>query len=215
LPPVPEDLRTEREDRGQFYPAPDLAEWLRETFVAEDGPLAHPTHSHLRHAYIAALWTNHEYNRKGRRVLGRADLATAPHGVYGWDRARMSQQRREWFGGWFDGSDPDFLITVFGPWVHRRRAEGDALAIGVLMEHELCHCAQATVSNGAPKFDDMTGRPKFEITGHDVEAFTHEVRRYGAHSDPLDRMRKAFQEAPTVDEPTVRGVCGCGAPVAA
>lgn len=196
-------------------PAPEVREWIVETFVAEGAPLGHAEHSHLRHAHLATAWTNCEYTRKGRRVLGQASLGMAPHGVYGWDRARMKQQMRRWFSGWFDGSDPDFLILLFGPYVHERRAQEDAVAICGLVEHELLHCGQATDKHGAPKFDDATGRPQFTIRGHDAECFAHEVRRYGAHTEGLEKIRKAFRDGPTAPETTVRGVCGCGAPVKA
>mgnify|MGYP006420898649 CR=1 FL=1 len=199
---------------GRFRPAPDLATWLRETFVEEGGPLTHERHAHLRHARIGVLWTSAEYERKGRRVLGKAETGIPP-GVYGWHRGRMEQQLRGWFSDWFNGEDPDFVITLFAPFVDECLEEGNAMAVCALAEHELCHCAQKTDEYGTPQFSDATGRPQWTIAGHDAEVFVHEVARYGAHSDDLKRLREAFDRGPKAEEATARGVCGCGAPVTA
>lgn len=211
IPEVPEEFRG---GRAQFAPAPDLAEWIQETFISEGGPLYHPTHQHLQVARLAVLWTSQEYTRKGKRVLGKAETG-APPGVYGWSRGRLDQQTARWFSDWFNGMDPDFLVTLYGPYVHRARAEGAPRKILGLVEHELCHCAQATDEAGAPKFHQMTGRPKFTIRAHDAELFAHVIGRYGAHTEGAEKIRRAFQVAPQVEETRIQGVCGCGAPVAA
>ncbi len=202
---------SETEGSG-FRPAPDMAEWMRETFIDEEGGLSHDRHAHLRDARIAVLWSSHEYERRGQRVLGKAEQPP-PHGIYGWDRGRMMQQLAKWFGGWFDGESPDFLITLYEPYVANCLEEGRARAICALVEHELCHCAQQTDEYGTPEFSDATGRPKWTIAGHDAEVFVHEVARYGAYSDELKDLRTAFEKGPSTDEAVVRGVCGCGAPV--
>lgn len=204
---------SDAEESG-FRPAPDMAEWIRSTFIEEDGALAHETHAHLRDARIAVLWAGHEYERRGKRVLGKAEQPP-PHGVYGWHRARLMQQMGKWFGDWFDGRPPDFLITLYEPYIASRLEDEDARAICALVEHELCHCAQQTDEYGMPEFSDETGRPKWTIAGHDAEVFVHEVARYGAYSDELEELEAAFQRGPSTDEQTVRGVCGCGAEVSA
>ncbi len=209
LPDIPDAVR-ERPDR--FRPAPEMADWIRQTFVEEGGPLAHDRHEHLQYARLGVLWTSAEYERRGRRVLGKAETGIPP-GVYGWHRARMEQQVGRWFSEWFDGADPDFVITLFAPYVADRLEAGDARAICALVEHELCHCGQKT-RDGVPQFSD-DGRPKWTIEGHDAELFVHEVERYGAYTDELRRLEAAFDRGPTTDDATVRGVCGCGAEMAA
>jgi hypothetical protein len=211
LPTIPEKVRC---SAGRFVPAPEMADWIRATFIEEGGPLTHETHSHLQMARIGVLWTSAEYDRKGRRVLGKAETGTPPS-VYGWHKGRMEQQVRRWFGSWFDGAEPDFVITLFAPFVAGRLEAGDAMAVCALVEHELCHCAQETDEYGTPQFSSATGRPKWTIAGHDAEVFVHEVARYGAHSDELERLREAFGRGPEVEEATAHGVCGCGAPVTA
>lgn len=208
LPSIPEEVR-EAPDR--FRPAPEMADWIRETFIEEEGPLAHDRHQHLQYARLGVLWTSAEYSRKGRLVLGKAETGIPP-GVYGWHRGRMEQQIGRWFADWFDGAEPDFVITLFAPYVAERLGEKDAMAVCALVEHELCHCAQKK-KDGMPQFG-QDGRPQWTIEGHDAEVFVHEVARYGAYSDELQRLRDAFDHGPTTEETTVRGVCGCGAKVA-
>jgi len=209
IPSIPEKALAPGD---RFVPAPDLAEWTQATFIDQEGPLAHERHEHLRYARIGMLWTSAEYTRKGRTVLGKAETGIPP-GVYGWHRDRMEQQVRRWFSGWFDGAEPDFVITLYGPYVAERLDEGDARSVCALIEHELCHCAQKK-KDGVPQFSD-DGRPQWAIEGHDVEVFVHEVRRYGAYSDQLRALESALQEVPTTEEKVVRGACGCGAPVTA
>jgi len=211
LPTIPEEVR---EAPSRFVPAEAMAEWVRATFIEEGGPLAHPTHSHLQMARIGVLWTSAEYKRKGKLVLGKAEQPE-PMGVFGWHRDRMMQQLGGWFSDWFDGAEPDFVITLYAPWVIDRLEAGDGMAVCALVEHELCHCAQKTDEYGTPQFSDATGRPKWTIAGHDAEVFVHEVARYGAYTDELERLRDAFEEGPTAEETAIRGVCGCGAPVRA
>lgn len=211
LPTIPEEVR---DGPARFVPAPEMETWIRRTFIDPDGPLAHQRHSHLEMARIGVLWSSSEYKRKGKLVLGKAEQP-GPPGVYGWHKDRMEQQVAGWFSDWFDGADPDFIITLYAPYVAERLQEGDAMAVCALVEHELSHCAQKTDEYGTPQFSDATGRPKWTVAGHDAEVFVHEVARYGAYTDELERLQEAFEEGPTAEETAVRGVCGCGAPVRA
>lgn len=185
-----------------FLPAPDLWAWARDTLIDAEGALFNEDHAHLEAATIGFLWTNVGNSRKGRKgrtVIGQAELG-APQGAMGtWAKARAEQQITEWFG-----QVPDFIITINAEWW---TVAGDAERCA-LLEHELYHCAQDRDAYGAPKFSKSTGRPVFTIRGHDVEEFVGVVRRYGAGATGVQELVEAAQAGPEIAEADIASACG-------
>jgi len=182
-----------------FVPSTDLAEWVNATFIAEGSRLENAAHAHLRHAHIGYLWTNVENTRKGKQVIGQAELGT-PQGVMGkWARARAEEQ----IAGWF-GAAPDFIITIDANW-WMQASDAQACA---LIEHELSHCAQDTDDYGAPRFNKQTGMPVFTIRGHDVEAFIGVAARYGAIEPGVRELMDVLSKPPVMTADMIGCACG-------
>jgi len=157
---------------GCFVAAPELVEWFRAAYLEIDGPLYSEDHIHLRDAAIGALWTNADNVKQGRRVLGQAEMPARSLGKSGaWQRARGEQQMREWF----DGIVPDFVLTFDAVFAN----QCDDATFCALVDHELCHCAQAVDEFGMQRWNQQTGDPIWAIRGHDVEEFVSVVRRFG------------------------------------
>lgn len=182
-----------------FGPSPELAAWAFATFIAEDAALRNDDHEHLRSASIGFLWTNVQNARRGRMVIGTAELG-APQGAMGkWGRAKAEMQVTEWFG-----AVPDFLITIdAGWWLQASDAEACAL-----IEHECYHCAQDRDEFGAPKFNRQTGRPVFAMQGHDIEEFVGVVRRYGADATHVRALVDAANAGPAIAAADIARCCG-------
>lgn len=151
-----------------FLPAPELTEWIRDTFILGSGPLANEEHEHLADARIGVLWTNAINKTKMRIVLATAEIPSIQAG--GWRRARHEHQLRQWFD-----VEPDFLLTFSAPDCARL----DDRAFCALVDHELRHCAQAEDAYGSPKFSQHTGAPIYAIRGHDSEEFIGTARLFG------------------------------------
>lgn len=156
----------------RFVPAPEVSEWILDAYVKPEGPLYNLEHQHLWYAKVGVLWTNAPNSRHGLRILGQAEMPGRSLSRMGpWQKGRAEQQLREWFG------EPlDFLLTFDA--VHAN--ESDDRMWCALCEHEMRHCAQELDDFGSPKFDKLTGKPKFAMRGHQVEAFVADVARYGA-----------------------------------
>jgi hypothetical protein len=183
----------------KFEPAPELLAWLTATFIADDGPLNNPEHSHLAMATIGVLWTNAANSRLGRRVVGQAEFKP-PGGTMGkWARARAQAQIIGWFGGL-----PDFLITFDAEYA----AACSDPAFCALCEHELSHCGQARDEFGMPKFVHETGMPVFAMRGHDVEEFIGVVARYGALMPEVAKLIEVAKNAPEIGEERIAIACG-------
>jgi len=197
---------------GSITWAPRLRDWTREVFIQEGGALQNTDHEHLQHARIGMCWTTVEWYRKGKRIAGEAQLAR-PQGSNAWSKARERRQLRRWFGEYFGGQLPDFLITIDAGYVQERLDEDDPFAVCALVEHELYHCAQDTDSEGFPAFDRDTGRPRWTIAPHDLEEFTGVAERYGAARDDIQKMQAALRRGPTVEAVDVEAACACGASV--
>jgi len=150
-----------------FLPAPELMSWIDWAYLDEDGPLYTEDHEHLPAGEIACLWTNAEYMKKGRQIIGQAEK---PGTGSSWTGARSVYQLEQWFG-----YAPPFLITLDA----LACAGLDNASFAALVDHELYHCAQATDREGQPSFNQATGRPNYCIRGHDVEEFVGVVRRFG------------------------------------
>lgn len=186
----------------RFVPAPELADWIRSAYVDESGPLYAPEHEHLADAEIGCVWTNCENRRNMRRIVGQAELVKnigVRQSV--WQRARAAAQIMDWFG-----CTPDFLLTFDA--IYADQAE-DAVFCA-LVDHELCHCAQALDEHGMPAFEKHSGLPKYAIRGHDVEEFTSVVRRFGieaAGEQAVDFVLAAAQK-PQIGRAQLTRACG-------
>lgn len=179
--------------------APDqhgLGEWVRETFIEEDGPLFNPRHLHLEDAAIGWVWTTAENQNRGRLVAGECQLVSA--GAKKWTVARSHFQMRQWFG-----YVPDFLITIDATIA----ASLDDWSFCALIEHELCHAAQDVDQEGEPRFN-RDGAPVFRLIGHDVEEFVEVVARYGAAATGVAEMVAVANNGPTIREAQMRAACG-------
>lgn len=203
FPQPPEELTTYRSDvrAGSFLPAPELDAAARRLFIDEDASHAIDEHQHLRQATIGWLWTDAPKKRKGRRIVGFAEIFQ-PRGA-GWARERQEMQIVEWFG-----RVPDFIITLSAPHVAWCLREGRPEAACALVDHELCHCAQAVDAFGAPRFNRRTGRPVFTIKGHDVEQFVGVVERWGTTSAEEEAFARAAGRQPTFGPAQAAGICG-------
>lgn len=203
-PLPPEHLRHARFDGGDalFVPAPCVLRWARETFIESihGSPLHNEDHIHLAMGNLGVLWTNAENARHGRTIVGTAEIPSIQGSK--WQKARMHQQLREWFG-----EPPDFVITLSAPHsVDMVDAEFCAL-----VEHELYHCGQAVDSYGSPRFSRETGVPTWTIRGHDAEQFTGVVRRYGADAAGVRAIVEAAKEHeshPLFPSTAIAGACG-------
>lgn len=184
---------------AKFLPSQDLAIWVANTFISEDGVLANPEHHHLAQATIGFLWTNVDNTKKGRTVIGTAELGR-PQGAMGkWPRARAEMQVVEWFG-----YTPDFIITVSAPWWDT----ASNVQRCALIEHELYHCAQDTDEFGMPKFNKSTGLPTFVMRGHDVEEFIGVAARYGATDPSVKELVDVVNAGPELGEAQISLACG-------
>lgn len=182
-----------RRDRG-------AEEWLRETFIAEDGRLANPDHAHLEDAEIGVLWTSYEARVHGMRIAGQMEMPV-PRGK-GWVKCRQEHQLSEWFGAKW----PDFVMTLSAP----TAASYDDASLCALVEHELYHAGQRVDEDGEPRINLQTGRPNFILRGHDVEEFVGVVRRYGpgAAAGQTQALVEAALRDPEVGAAEVSRVCG-------
>ncbi|MGN7734387.1 putative metallopeptidase [Ensifer sp. 22564] len=179
--------------------APELEAWARDTFIDPDGDMFNPDHAHLIPASIGMLWTSVSNSKRGRTLIGQAEMGR-PAGMMGkWARARAEAQVLGWFG-----LVPDFIITIDANfWVSASDAQACAL-----IEHELYHAAQDVDAFGAPKFSKSTGRPVFVIRGHDVEEFVGVVRRYGADAAGVRAMVDAANQKPEIARVQIAHACG-------
>lgn len=179
-----------------FAPAPELEEWTRSKFINELSPVYNPEHVHLQMATIGMIWTNVENAKRGRSILGQAQLVTESGDK--WSAGRSNHQLRQWFG-----ELPDFTITLFAPYAQ----ECTDASFMALVEHELYHCAQARDEFGQPKFL-KSGGPEFAMRGHDVEEFVGVVRRYGADAAGVREMVAAANKGPEIAEGLISRACG-------
>lgn len=185
---------------GIFLPAPELTDWIKDAFLDPGGPLHWAGHEHLNEAAIGCLWTTAENRKKGRSIVGQAQLTTRGGGDP-WATARARQQRLEWFG-----RDPVFLLTFDAYFAN----DADDATFAALVDHELCHCAQELDEFGAPKYSQTTGDPIWTLRGHDVEEFVSVVRRFGiqAAGEAATDLVIAAADKPEVAPAKLAQACG-------
>lgn len=182
----------------RLTPAPEVWDWLQAEILADTGSIHNPDHAHLLDADIRVMWASSCFEKQGRTVLGQAEQVAFRAG--GWQKARMEQQMRDWFG-----DVPAFIITLAADYCVQC-SDVDFLR---LVEHELYHIAQATDQYGAPKFT-QEGLPKLYLRGHDVSEFVSVVERYGVGNPDGDlaRMVEAAKKAPSVSHASIASACG-------
>lgn len=181
---------------GEFRPASDVADWLRQALIDPEATMVNEDHAHLRSATFGVLWTNVPNSRQMRTII-----ATAEQPIFRgskWSKARQDQQIAEWFG-----DAPDFLLTFNADWA----AQASDIEWCAVADHELYHCAHEHDAYGMPKFHD-DGSPRFAMRGHDVEEFIGVVRRYGSVSAEVREMVSAAQQQPAVHDFDIRRSCG-------
>lgn len=78
------------------------------------------------------------------------------------------------------GHLPQFIVVLnYEAWRSFNPEKRTALVF-----HELCHVQQSLDKFGAPKFD-KDGLPVYGLVGHDIEAFSSEVSRFGAWTSDI------------------------------
>ncbi|WP_226501419.1 putative metallopeptidase [Pseudomonas sp. MWU16-30322] len=188
--------RSELSDFGiSLTPAPEVWEWLQAEILADTGSIYNEDHAHLLDADIRVMWASSSFEKQGRTVLGQAEQVGFRTG--GWQKARMEQQMRDWFG-----DVPAFIITLAADYC----ADCTDADFCALVEHELYHIAQATDKYGQPAFT-QDGLPKLEMRGHDVEEFVGVVRRYGA-SPTVQELVDAANNPAEVGKMNISRACG-------
>ena len=85
--------------------------------------------------------------------------------------------------------DWDFVIfaqprSLAASRLHDRQKEA-------LVDHELCHAAQALDSDGEPKMDEKN-RPVWRVRKHDIEEFKAVVQRHGCYKHDLEAFAAAL-----------------------
>ncbi|MFJ7312937.1 putative metallopeptidase [Pseudomonas sp. NPDC098747] len=197
--PMPPLSLLELSDMGDFgsrvTPAPEVWKWLQTEILADTGTIHNEDHAHLLDADIRIMWASSSFEKQGRTVLGQTEQVAFRAG--GWQKARMEQQMRDWFG-----DVPAFIITLAADYC----ADCSDADFCALVEHELFHIAQELDQYGAPKFT-KEGAPKLCIRGHDVEEFVGVVRRYGASKD-VQQMVEVANGSPEVSKASIARSCG-------
>ena len=189
--------------RNLFVPAPELVEWIDESYLNEDGALFTPEHKHLAGANIACLWTNCENSRRQQRIVGQAEMPANVASRLGnkWSRGRAEFQLEQWFG-----DIPDFLLTFDALYAK----DIDDATFCSLVDHELFHCAQATDEFGMPQFNKVTGLASYCIRGHDVEEFVGVVRRFGIQAAAGKSVELVIAAAAKPEIATAKLAQACG-----
>ncbi|MBA1294458.1 hypothetical protein G7025_13930 [Pseudomonas lurida] len=197
--PMPPASTLELSDLSNFgirlTPAPEVWEWLQAEILADTGSIHNEDHAHLLDADIRIMWASSSFTKQGRTVLGQAEQVAFRAG--GWQKARMEQQMRDWFG-----DVPAFIITLAADYC----AQCSDTDFCALVEHELYHITQAKDQYGAPKFT-QEGLPKLEMRSHDVEEFVGVVRRYGASPD-VQALVDAANSPAEVGKLNIARACG-------
>ena len=199
IPNPPESLLTIDGGFDRFIPAPHINDFIEATILNEENELFNLEHIHLLQADIGFLWTNAKNVRRGRRIVGTAEMPIFRGD--GWQKARQEMQMIDWFG-----KTPEFVITLDASFC----ATCQPVEFLAVLEHELYHCGQAVDEFGLPRFSRTTGKPIYTSRPHDVEEFTGVVRRYGIGAtgqDRVDFVSAALCE-PEIGRAHIEQLCG-------
>lgn len=150
---------------------------IRNDFTGRGGLFWDPEHGHLGRARIGVLWMGSKHIHRGSAKMGTMELVApfdAEPSTWGEAQKRlmlyMLFDQREW---------PHFIMRLSGPRCHK----AEDREFFALVDHEVCHGAQATDQWGAPRFSDTTGEPVWKIRPHDYEGFAGTTERFGAIAD--------------------------------
>jgi hypothetical protein len=126
-------------------------------------------HSHIRKAKIALAWKKHiKPDRDGHILLGKC--------------RKSSDLQRE-------VSEYDFIILLNQEaWEHKEFGHKRQKA---LLDHELCHAAQAYDKRGR-RMKNNRGKYVFRMRHHDVEEFSEIVDRHGIWKHDLQLFADAL-----------------------
>ena len=197
--PRPPESLLEQSDLSEvgirLTPASEVWGWLQAEILTDSGSIHNEDHAHLLDADIQVMWASSSFEKQGRTVLGQAEQVAFRAG--GWQKARMEQQMRDWFG-----EVPAFIITLAADYC----AECSDAEFCALVEHELYHIAQATDKYGQPAFTEE-GAPKLKLRDHDVEEFVGVVRRYGVSPD-VQALVDAANNPAEVGKLNISRACG-------
>lgn len=131
-------------------------------------------------ATIDWLFRNAEKRKHGRRVLGTCYMPAVQgdlSDLFDFLLARYLTRA------------PDYLIVLDGIWW----TEATPHEREILCFHEMKHAGQARDIYGGARFD-REGMPIWAIHAHDIEEFDDVVRRYGVHSNDVERFLEALSE---------------------
>ncbi len=191
-----------REPGFQIEPSPELAAWLKDTFVVEGAALENPDHCHLSKVDLVCMFTNVEYIDGGMPIVGMAEIMN----VNGkpWAKAEKTDHLCL-----MHGNVPQARIWIYAPY-WAACSDASACATG---EHEMYHYAHKRSREGDLLFDDFD-RPVLTKRAHDVEEFVGVMERYGV--DACAGKSREFVEA-AKREPLIAAdkiaaaCCACGA----
>jgi len=186
-------------DPTAFESAPELKDWILETFISEDGELHNPDHVHISpwdDDLFKVLWASSAFIKAEQVVLGQTEKVMFNAG--GWKKARQEKQMIDWFG-----CVPKYLITIDAIYASQA-SDADFCA---LIEHELYHIGAKRDEDGNYLVSASTGEYKYFLRGHDVEEFHGVVQRYGA-SDAVQKMVELANDGPTIRKANIAHACG-------
>lgn len=164
-----------------FYLPPQEGPEAPLTYYTKVLPLADFETIREHEAVIAFMMRRDEKIKAGKRILGTCYMPK----VQG-DLSPMFDWMLERTLGYF----PDFLIVLDHAWWEIASLRSRE----ILVFHELKHCAQRHNKLGEAMFERDSGRPVWNIVGHDVEEFTSVVGRYGAWNAELAEFINAAKE---------------------
>lgn len=182
-----------------FMPAPELEQWILETFISEDGELYNEDHRHISPwptDLFKVLWASSAFIKAERMVLGQCEKFSPMAG--GWRKARQEKQMLDWFN-----CVPQYIITIDAQYA-TTASDTDFCA---LVEHELYHLGAKRDEEGEYIVSASTGEYKYYLRPHDVEEFIGVVRRYGASED-VKKMVEAANQRPEVAKSDIYHACG-------
>ena len=186
-------------DTVDFEPAPELEQWILETFISDGGELYNEDHQHISPwptDLFKVLWASSAFIKADRVILGQAEKFAPMAG--GWRKLRQEKQMIDWFG-----CIPDFIITIDAQYA----SQASDVDFCALIEHELYHIGAKRDEDGNYLVSTSTGEYKYYLRPHDVEEFFGVVQRYGA-SESVQKMVDLANDGPTIRKANIAHACG-------